>query len=174
MQRTEKFFAASSRTPELVKCIPVMMLPILTLLSMALLPVPTLTNYSCMFVLCGIVYCSWWAPQYVPSTLLLLCGLVFDSFYTGIFGTYALLFLLLRISMIRLRKYQKFQHKTLPAMGIALPIMLLFFIVEWCVNTIQLGSAATNIDYLVRCGLTMISYPMIHKLLSGLIIQLQS
>ena len=174
MQRVEKLFSVSSRTPEWVKCVPLIILPLFAMFSMALLPLPSLTSYSCMFILCGIIYCSWWAPQYVPASLLLVCGLLLDSFYTGIFGTYALLFLLLRIGMVQLKKHQKFQYKTWHATAIAVPVMLCFFIVEWSVNTIQLGSIATNIDYLIRCGLTFISYPIIHKLLSALIIQLHS
>ena len=174
MQRREKFFVPTPRTPQTVKCMAGVMLPIFTLLSMAFLPIPALTQYSCMFVLCGIIYFSWWSPKYVPSSLLFLCGICIDSFYTGIFGTYALLFILLRLSMIKLREHQKFQHKTIKATLIAMPIIMAFFIIEWCITSLQLGVISTNSAYFVRCLLTLLCYPIIHHLLSGLLIRLQS
>jgi rod shape-determining protein MreD len=174
MKRADKFFTPSQRTPEVLKCSAGIILPLLTLLSMALLPIPGLTPYSCMFVLCGIIYFSWWSPKYAPSSLLFLCGICLDSFYTGIFGTYALLFILLRLAIIKLREHQKFQPKTIKASLIAMPIIMGFFIIEWCITSLQLGVISTNSAYFVRCLLTLLCYPILHKLLSMMIIRLQS
>ena len=121
------------------------------ILSLIHLPVPFLTVVNPAFAVIGIFYLTLWQPRHLPLFGVFMCGLVYDAFQSTLFGTHALLFLLFRLSVARLRQQVGFIEP--PFMNWAYFVLSasLYLIVEWLVAAVQLGSFIPN-DFLVEKG----------------------
>jgi rod shape-determining protein MreD len=160
--------------PLLLRMFPSISMLILVLLSLIHLPIPLMTLTNPAFAVMGIFYLTLWQPRHVPLLAVFFCGLVYDAFQSTLFGTHALLFLLLRLSVARLRQNVGFIEPFFLNWCYFILCALTYLLIEWAVASVQLGSFMPDSSLIERDVLTLASYPLISLALSSLIARIQS
>jgi rod shape-determining protein MreD len=157
-----------------LKSAPPLLLLLMTVLSMVELPLPFTQAANPFLGLIALFYFTLWQPRYLPLWVIFLSGLLYDAFQTAPLGTYALLFLCIRLVIIRTRTRTAFIHSPWKAWTQFIWISLLFFILEWiCISLLE-GYNVFSSNFLWRATLTLVLYPLMHSLFSALISGMQS
>lgn len=159
--------------PFILRIFPSVSLFLLVILSLIHLPIPFITIVNPAFAVMGIFYFTLWQPRNLPLFATFICGLIYDAFQSTLFGTHALLFLLFRLNVAVLRQRVGFVEPLLLNWGYFVLCAVLYFLVEWILSSLQLGSFVPNPFLLERDILTLACYPLIALLLASLIARIQ-
>lgn len=146
----------------------------LTLFSMTELPLPWLNVPTPCLGMMAMFYVSLWQPRYMPPVVAFSCGLIYDTFQSSLFGTYALMFLALRLAVTAIRRRKGYVEKCLPQWGLFTVCAMIWLVIEWGVLSLQLGHNVLSTALLQRNVLTLLLYPLLYLLLSSIIATLQS
>jgi cell shape-determining protein MreD len=154
--------------------VPSFVLLMLTLLAMTDLPIPLIEAIPPFFPVIAIYFFASWQPRYLPYWAVFGCGLLYDAFQITMLATYALLFMVFRFVVVRVRDKTGFADKTWYHSFVFAGLIFAFFVVEWMVLSLQLGFDALTITLIKRDVLTILLYPLLHLVLSSMIASLQS
>ena len=165
--------ASASSTPSALRLLPSYMLFLTTLLSLIPLPIPFFSHVSPAFSVMAIIYFTLWQPRYTPFLVIFGCGLFFDAFQSSLFGTHALLFILLRLAVAYVRNTIGFTQHIGRAWCFAALILSAYFIIEWLMLSAQFVSFGFPAALLQRDMLSITLYPLIHISFSALIAKMQ-
>ncbi len=157
-----------------LRIFPSLSLFLLVILSLIHLPVPFLTVVNPAFAVMGIFYFTLWQPRHLPVLSVFACGLVYDAFQSTLFGTHALLFLLFRLCIARVRQQVGFIEPAFLNWGYFLLCGSLYLTAEWLAAAWQLGSFIPNDFLMERDVLTLACYPLVALVLASLITRIQS
>jgi rod shape-determining protein MreD len=157
-----------------LKSLPSVMLLLVTLFTMAELPLPFAGRTNPLFTIIAIFYLSLWQPLFISIWVTFAAGLLFDVYQPTPLGTYALLFLLMRQMTCKIRNHTAFIAKPFAAWWRFSLLAIIFFACEWGFASALLGYNIFSSNFLWRCCITMLIYPVIHSIFSSIIASVQA
>ncbi|NET71215.1 MAG: hypothetical protein F6K62_09900 [Sphaerospermopsis sp. SIO1G2] len=174
-QRKVANAATHQSSQHLLRLLPNAVIFVMTILVKTDLPIPFIDIVNPLLPIMAIFFFTLWQPQFVSVYMVFACGVMYDGLQSStLMGTYALLFLLFRLSVGRLWWRTGFIERLLPNWGLFILLALGFFAVEAAILMLQDEGNIIMSALILRNLLTLALYPLMHYALSFMIVAIQS
>ncbi|TAE79978.1 MAG: hypothetical protein EAZ74_05335 [Alphaproteobacteria bacterium] len=160
--------------PLSLRIVPSFLLAVSSVLSMVRIPVPILDVATPFFPVMILYFFTLWQPRSLPYGSVFVAAIIYDAFQMSLFGSYALILMIMRALLGTVRARLGYRDSTLYHSLIFIGVGCTFFILEWLWLALQPSTNVIVSTLLVRNLISIALYPLLHMILSSIVIALQT